>query len=238
MIALMILGYLLLFIFAMFFLAILIPIDYRLEASKYSDINFLGSLSLYNGMLRLQISMMNFHSSKIVLKFIGLSYSFNVDMNNGENTLIEKITKHTTKENIKKDPKQKTSIKKDKKSEGFLKYFNKELLAYCLNFIKDIWHNIKPKKLEIKAIYGFDDPYNTAMVSAFISTLYPLLKEYPVHLTPSFDESTFEGEFKIKGKISIILLLYMIIRFVVTNPIRSIIKNTIKKNKEEKSYAN
>lgn len=235
MIILTILAYLLLFILLLITLLIIIPIDYKVEGSKYDNLSIMASITLYAGILKLKINAHNLDSINAILKVFGYPISININESNEDQNKTSTEKKDFWKNN--EISESNINLNSKKKNQDLIQYLSKDLIDYCLSFVKKIWHRIRPKRLEINAIYGFDDPFNTAVICGTISALYPLLKDYSVSLTPSFSETTLKGRFIISGKIAIIVILYYVIKFVITNPIRSLIKKIIKNKKEEKTYA-
>ena len=59
---------------------------------------------------------------------------------------------------------------------------------------------LKPKKLNIKVRYGFEDPYTTGQMLAGLSMLYPFLGE-TVEIIPDFENQVLKGTVYFKGRI-------------------------------------
>ncbi|MEG0720413.1 MAG: DUF2953 domain-containing protein, partial [Lachnospiraceae bacterium] len=62
---------------------------------------------------------------------------------------------------------------------------------------------MKPKRFQIKAHYGFDDPYLTGKILAYISLIYPFFGNY-IEIEPDFEEEILEGNIAFKGRIRVI----------------------------------
>lgn len=59
---------------------------------------------------------------------------------------------------------------------------------------------IKPQKAQIQVRYGFEDPYHTGQMLAFLSVLYPFLGEY-TEIIPDFEQRILKGTLYVKGRI-------------------------------------
>ncbi len=59
---------------------------------------------------------------------------------------------------------------------------------------------LNPKKLEVRLVYGFEDPCLTGQVLAGISVLYPFMGDH-VDITPDFEERILKGKCYIAGKL-------------------------------------
>ncbi|SDK24569.1 DUF2953 domain-containing protein [Natronincola ferrireducens] len=221
-----ILGYLLLFIIFILILFIVLPIEYAVGACKHEKTMLQGRISCFWKIIEVNFTMMDSHMSKIIVKPLGISIPIDIK---------DDISVKKSKKSKKVKDKKKTS-KPKKKDWSILEDFNQETISILIDFIKRIWKYLKPKKLVVKGKYGFDDPYYTAMGLVITSSLYPLIKDYPVSLTPSFGEAVLEGEFKIQGRIVIVTLLIVIIRLILSKPMIKTIKSIRKNKKEEKKY--
>ncbi|MDD3270172.1 MAG: hypothetical protein PHX14_12710 [Syntrophomonadaceae bacterium] len=79
-----------------------------------------------------------------------------------------------------------------------------------------LFQAIKPKHLQIKGKYGFDEPHYTSwanMLLLFISSDSP---NYQIHMEPVWDEEQLDIEGFIKGSITIAGITWHIIRFVLS----------------------
>jgi len=239
MIILKVLGYCLLFLSTLILLMIIIPIKYNIEGSKYDDVNLLCRISLYAGILQMKLNIQNLQYIKVIIRILGYPLSREINLKGLRNKDSVDMDVNIEAYNNKAEKKAESNykIKNYRKKDNFFSFINKDTIFECFKLLKKTWNSIKPNLLYVKLDYGFDDPYYTAMICAYLSAFDSLLKEYTVNITSTFSEPKLEGEFKIKGRIAIITLLYILIRFMVSYPIRSIIKKIIRKKKEEKRYA-
>lgn len=77
---------------------------------------------------------------------------------------------------------------------------NQELVRFLLDHTKKLLRKIKPYQYRIKVRYGFDDPQTTGWLAVRLAVVYGLLG-MDMELIPDFDESIFEGDIYLKGRI-------------------------------------
>ncbi|SES63980.1 Protein of unknown function [Natronincola peptidivorans] len=232
MMVLMILKYILLFLLTLLLLLLFVPIHYHASGSKYETVKFQSGISwLWKG-LQVNIMKDDAFPPKIMLKLLGIPFSFSLDKE--EEKAEEKIKKKSNKK--KQESKEKSKSKLKKSPEEWLRLVNRETFTVILASLMKLWFHIKPKALNVKAHYGLDNPCDTAMVLAFFSSLAPLLEGYSIALIPSFEGAVLEGEAQIQGRIVLVLLVMILIKLLLSKPIKKIIKFLIKMKKEEKIY--
>ena len=67
--------------------------------------------------------------------------------------------------------------------------------------------------------FGFDDPYTSGQVLTWISPFYGLYGRH-VQVIPDFLEPCLEGELKLKGRIRLGTLLFLVFRMLQNKQIR------------------
>lgn len=107
-------------------------------------------------------------------------------------------------------------------AEEHKKAFQK-LLKELLRLLK----KIKPKKLKGNVEFGFEDPYKTGSILAYLSMLYPFYGDN-INIHPKFEESVLRGDVYLKGRIRISYMMNMGIRLILNKNIRSTIKDVMK----------
>lgn len=98
---------------------------------------------------------------------------------------------------------------------AFLKV-KKELFRYL--------KRLKPKKADVKVVYGFEDPYRTGQVLAGLSVLYPFIGEY-TSITPDFENKIFKGSVYVKGKLYVWHIAALCLRLLLYKNIRTTYKH-------------
>ena len=79
---------------------------------------------------------------------------------------------------------------------------------------------LKPKKINIKLRFGFEDPATTGKVLGGLSMLYPFLGE-TTEITPDFENQVLKGTVYLKGKIRFCHFAGVAIRLILCKDIRS-----------------
>ena len=77
---------------------------------------------------------------------------------------------------------------------------NRELVHFLWEQLKRLLQKSRPKKYRLRVRYGFEDSETTGWLAVRLAVLYGLLG-LDIELIPDFEESVFEGECMIKGKI-------------------------------------
>lgn len=67
---------------------------------------------------------------------------------------------------------------------------------------------LKPKKLEAQVRFGFEDPYYTGKVLAYLGVLYPIIGEH-TEIVPDFEQKILKGRIYVKGRIRISHLVHL-----------------------------
>ena len=86
---------------------------------------------------------------------------------------------------------------------------------------------MKPKKLKANVEFGFEDPYKTGSILAYLSMLYPFYGDN-INIVPDFTEQVLKGDIFIKGYIRISYMVSMGIRLILDRNIRFTIKDVMK----------
>ncbi len=107
-------------------------------------------------------------------------------------------------------------------AESHKKAFQK-LLKELLRLLK----KLKPKKLKANVEFGFEDPYKTGSILAYLSMLYPFYGDN-INITPNFTEPVIKGDVFVKGHIRISYMANMGIRLILDRNIRLTIKDVMK----------
>ncbi|WP_160317184.1 DUF2953 domain-containing protein [Oxobacter pfennigii] len=123
--------------------------------------------------------------------------------------------------------KKDTRKKKNKKASVKI---TKELIKKLLSAIGEAFVHIKPKVFQAEGKIGFDDPYHTGILSAFVCSL-PLRHEgFNVNIEPVFDREVMEGKLVIQGRIIPAVLIWIALKLLISRPVRNILFKERKKN--------
>lgn len=99
----------------------------------------------------------------------------------------------------------------------------KEAFGLCSKRLLKIIKNISPRKYEVKLHLGFEDPAVMGNVLAVWGMLYPFHMG-KVDIEPEFDKTVMEGSFRLRGRMSIHILLWTVWLFVTDKNIRQLRK--------------
>ena len=98
------------------------------------------------------------------------------------------------------------SIKKAKRQKR--KWPNLDLRVLW-SIARQVVGHISPQRTEADLRFGFEDPYYTGVIGAF---LYTSFGGRSVRLTPVFEEEVLEGWFLVEGRVIPIVVLYLALR--------------------------
>lgn len=94
-----------------------------------------------------------------------------------------------------------------------------------------------PRKAEGCVIFGFEDPYYTGKVLAYLAMIYPFFGQW-LQIIPDFEQAVLKGNLYLKGHIRLNHLVFAGIRILADKNIRMTAKEILKmrrgRKKEEK----
>lgn len=114
------------------------------------------------------------------------------------------------------------------KKENLLNLYYMEVHQYAIKKIKlqciYLFKHLKPKRLEINASVGFEDPSMTGKFLALLGVLFPFYGD-TCNITPDFYNQIYDGTIIIKGKLRIFHFVRVFIRLVRDKYIRKTYRN-------------
>lgn len=127
--------------------------------------------------------------------------------------------------------------------ETFINFCSNEIHKYTFTKCKEellyLWKHTKPKKLQIKGEFGFEDPSVTGKTLAVMS-VFQFFYGKDIQIKPNFENPIYVGEFLVKGNLRVIHLVVIAFRLMKDRKVRLTYKH-IKKlkffNNEEKQEA-
>ncbi len=99
----------------------------------------------------------------------------------------------------------------------------KDLLIHIFGSLFKILKSIRPRKLVVDAEIGFDTPDVTGKMYAAYWMFKPVLGEQ-VEIIPNFEEKIIEGEFFLKGKITVFVLAVNGLKVILNKNFKPVIK--------------
>ncbi len=209
-----ILGYVLLVIGLVLGTIIIVPYNYYVSGEYLDEALIQGSLSWLFGGVK-----MDFYKRFDSNMAMGLTiFGFNKKIKSYRGT----IPNNHNNESTGTEPSKKRKTVRSKRLSSFGRYFKRNVIQKAISAILKLVKHCQPKILSIQAKIGFIDPMYTGLLYAFNSQFYPLLNRYDIHIQPVFDEEIVEGRFLIGGRIWLPYLILVMIRFLITQPIRNI----------------
>ena len=99
----------------------------------------------------------------------------------------------------------------------------KRAWSLCSRVALLLLKSILPGKLTADFVIGTGDPASTAQILAVEGILYPLIGNH-ISITPDFEHSVMEGNFFVKGKITVYRILLTAIRVYFNRDLRRVIR--------------
>lgn len=126
------------------------------------------------------------------------------------------IINEPLKKSSRKKPEKKAE-KSDFKMPGIS--FFKEIM----NFLKELFNVLKPKEMRAFGSYGLNDPVHTALVSFIINLFSDLVPRAQIGLKPVFDSEMLDLKIDISGRIRLIVLVYILIKYLFKRDVRKVV---------------
>lgn len=114
--------------------------------------------------------------------------------------------------------------KKDKISDFLTDETHKNAFLKLKNEAFHLLKILKPKKIQGKITFGFEDPSLTGRILAWISMIYPWIGEH-TDITPDFEHRTLSGDLSIRGRLYVITLVVTAIRLILSKAVRRSFKD-------------
>lgn len=121
---------------------------------------------------------------------------------------------------------------------GILSYYmkilqreeTKQLCVLVFSQLKNMLRSVLPKKLSVRLCIGTKNSASVGQVMALYGMLYPVLGDQ-VAVFPDFEEEHVEAGFALKGRITVCMLVFCMLRIVLNRNFRLLIR--ILRKKEE-----
>ncbi len=212
-ILLKIILYILLVLVLLLLTVLFIPFKYNINGEKMESTSLEGSVSWLFGGVKMRFNYNSENGTSTMMSLMGFQKKMDTSKKNPRNKQIDKATKNDSKK---------------KRVKPAYSYFTYEVLKQGLQSVLKTLNYCKPRKFNVDAKIGFDDPMYTGLLCGIQNTGYAFLDKYHIHLKTVFEDEVVEGNFVIGGGIQIFYLLLVAIGFVFTKPFRSILFKNIK----------
>lgn len=205
--------YILLAILIMILALLFIPYSYSVNGEKYEESFLEGSITWLFGGIKVDFNrpFPGKFKAKLTL-FQWIEYPIKARSS---------PSKEKHKKNTPKAKKNKPHHKSKEKS-SFREFLEPDILKSALVSLTKILNHFQPHTLLISARVGFSDPMLTGLLYGLLSQLHFVIQNYSIKIQPVFEEEGLEGRFLIGGRVWIPYLLFTLIRFLLSQPVRSI----------------
>lgn len=95
----------------------------------------------------------------------------------------------------------------------------KTAFAVCKEQLESVLKNLSPQKYQVRLHLGFEDPSKMGEIMAVWGMLYPL-HEGNVDIVPEFDHAVMEGDFFLKGRLSVYVYIRTVLVLLFNKDIR------------------
>lgn len=99
----------------------------------------------------------------------------------------------------------------------------KRAWSFCSREVFILLKSILPRKFSADFVVGTGDPASTAQILSIQGILYPLVGDH-INITPDFEHSIVEGNFFVKGKITVWRILLIAVRVYFNRDLRRVIR--------------
>ncbi|QGT98823.1 hypothetical protein SYNTR_0230 [Candidatus Syntrophocurvum alkaliphilum] len=219
--------FVLLVILALLILLIVVPIEYKI-AGGYKNAGFITLSSKIAGILKIHFRYQP-SESKLYFSILGLNKELSLEEEHEKPTI-----KKEEKNNNKKVKKTSQNSKASPPSEIIKSLLRKDFIKEGFGLVISIINIVRPEKLKINGNIGFDEPHYTAWLLAFSSAFNSTFNNFDVNIVPVWGEEYFEAEIEVEGKITIILIVFRALKFVIAKPSRRVWKKIYQHKKKSK----
>ena len=134
---------------------------------------------------------------------------------------IKFVSHSSKKDKLEKKLKTKTKTK--------TKIPSKEFFIQMFSLIKEVFKVIKPKEFIAKGTYGFEDPSITGILSFVLIFIAEVMPRAQIDLNPVFEEEIMNVEISTYGRVSLITLIFLMIKYVFKKEVRKVLFHKSKK---------
>lgn len=99
----------------------------------------------------------------------------------------------------------------------------KRTFSYCKKKLGKLLKAVLPRKWELNALVGFDDPSVTGNILVYSSMLYPFIAKH-IHIKGDFEHEVIRADFKLKGHITFFKIALIALQVYLNRDIKKLIK--------------
>jgi hypothetical protein len=207
---------------------LIVPFTYRGEAAVMDGVSYSYRIGWFWNLFNVRGSSDGDMQKTEV--YLGSRKLFTVD------TKKKDTEKEKPKDEKEADEEDEKDREKAKRENNLKSMFEVKFIKEAFEFLKKILRQLKPKHLQLKGVYGFEDPSLTGMTAGFIYTLQAIVPQSRIELRPCFTDAVLELEAEANGKIRVGKLAYDTARFLLKPDIRKKIFKKSKKVKQKRKH--
>jgi hypothetical protein len=107
---------------------------------------------------------------------------------------------------------------------------NKEFFVQMFSLGKEVFKVIKPKEFIASGTYGFEDPSITGILNLVLVFIAEVMPWAQIDLNPVYEEEAMWVNIRTYGRVSLIILIYLILKYVFKKEVRKVLFHKSKKN--------
>lgn len=115
---------------------------------------------------------------------------------------------------------QRKSTHKNERTGRIKEFLRLEFLHDAGSLFKDVLWMMKPHRVKIHGVYGFEDPSLTGMLCGLVPMLSLLVHASDIQLRPEFDDPFMDVSIAVSGRVIPAMLVMRMLRFVLKKNIR------------------
>ena len=243
---LLIIAYVLLGILAaallIIFLALFFPISYKVKGYyKDSDYSFVASGGWLFHFLHFSFDISR--EEKFILRILGIKLKKKEKQEENPDYKIKEKSTEDDKESSEESKDDFDPTKEDSESETdinvstkkgkydrikkYIELIQSDLFGRAFEKAKDsiirLLKHILPRKWNLDAVLGFEDPSTTGQILVYYSALIPFIASH-VHIKGDFENVGIDAKLNAKGRITLIVILTVLLSAYFNKDIKRVIK--------------
>lgn len=227
--------FIIIFLILLIILIMIIPYHYFLKLSYKKEMYYQFNLSfLFVDIFLIKNKVQNFLSIKVfnLKKRVNLSLlsKSNKGKINKSLTKVKKVGSEKIKNTL--SPSEDNKKKKLIKFKRTLKIFNRDNLKHLLNFLIQLFSDLKADKFKLNLLFSAADPYYNGLFLAFYYSAKEILDLKNFKAEICWEEVKLEAELEILGRIILAELFFDFLKFAFSFKTLKIFKEIYQYNKK------
>jgi len=93
---------------------------------------------------------------------------------------------------------------------------SRDLVCILKDNVVHLWRKLKPKVFRLHLLFGTGDPASTGEILGLLAILYAWYGD-GLHIVPDFERKVWEGDFFVKGRLSLFTLVLVFVRVFLSD---------------------